>query len=205
MTADEVAEEQHIHRNVARSRLERLVTVGLLVPGYERRSGRSGPGAGRPAKIYAVAPEVEALEFPSGRYDRLIGVLVDQLPARNRRRRMRELGMALGEELAGSARVGRASSFRAALERLCEVMRSLGYHAALVEVGADDAVVETATCPLRPLVRSRPELTELDRGMWAGFAAGALRRGSVAKLQCETQDCLQDDAPCRVRIVVRSS
>ena len=205
MTADEVAEARRVHRNVARSRLERLVRAGLLVPDYERRSGRTGPGAGRPAKVYAVAPEVEALEFPGGRYERLIGALVDALPATNRRKRLRKLGVALGEELAGSSKMVRATSFRAAAERLCGVMRRLGYQAALVEVGDQDAVVATATCPLRPLVRSRPELAELDRGMWAGVLAGSFRGASVGQLECETQDCSRADSDCRVRLGLRSS
>jgi predicted ArsR family transcriptional regulator len=205
VTADEVAEAHRIHRNVARTRLERLVRAGLLVPDYERRSGRTGPGGGRPAKVYAVAPDVEALEFPGGRYERLIGVLVDALPATNRRKRLRKLGVTLGEELAGSSKMIRATSFRPAAEHLCDVMRRLGYQAALVESGEEDAVIATATCPLRPLVRSRPELAELDRGMWAGLLAGSFRGASVEQFECETQDCSRADAACRVRIRLRSS
>jgi predicted ArsR family transcriptional regulator len=205
VTADEVAGAQHVHRNVARSRLERLVTAGLLVPAYEHRGGRRGPGGGRPAKTYAVAPEVEALEFPRGRYEGLIGVLLDALPVRGRPQRLRELGVALGEELAGSPNLARARSFRAGLQRLCEVMKRLGYQAALVEVGRDHAVISTATCPLRPLVRSRPEVADLDRGMWSGLAARVLGPSLIGRVECETQACLQDDAPCRVLISLRSS
>jgi predicted ArsR family transcriptional regulator len=205
VTADEVAEEKRVHRNVARSRLERLVTAGLLVPGYERRSGRTGPGAGRPAKTYAVAPELQALEFPTGRYERLIGVLLDALPKRDRRRRLGELGVELGEELAGAAGLAPAKTYRAAVERLCTAIRRLGYQASLVELGGAGALIETATCPLRPLVHSRPEIAELDRGMWAGLAARAFAGASVEQFSCETRDCLQDDAPCRVLITLRSS
>jgi predicted ArsR family transcriptional regulator len=199
VTADELAREQQLHRNVARSRLERLASAGLLVPGYERRSGRKGPGAGRPAKIYAVAPEVEALEFPGGRYERLIGVLLDALPGKSRRRRLREIGHALGEELVHAAGIAHSRSFRAALEGLCAGMRNLGYQATVEEVGNAGAVVTTATCPLRPLVRSRPEVAELDQAMWAALVRGALGAGSVEQVKCKTRDCLED-LPCRVEI-----
>jgi predicted ArsR family transcriptional regulator len=47
VTADEVAAAQGIHRNVARGRLERLAEAGLLIASFERRTGRTGPGAGR--------------------------------------------------------------------------------------------------------------------------------------------------------------
>src|SRR4051812_23263519 len=62
-SADEVAAALGVHRNVARARLERLAEAGLVVAAYERRTGRSGPGAGRPAKLYRPAPEMEAIEF----------------------------------------------------------------------------------------------------------------------------------------------
>ena len=77
VTADELAAEQGVHRNVARARLERLVEAGLLAPGYERRTGRSGPGAGRPAKTYAVLPSLDDIEFPSRRYGALLGLLIE--------------------------------------------------------------------------------------------------------------------------------
>src|ERR671931_1891436 len=72
VTADEVAAAQRIHRNVARGRLERLAEAGLLIPEFQRRSGRSGPGAGRPAKTYRVAPELTPLELPQRRYEELL-------------------------------------------------------------------------------------------------------------------------------------
>ena len=43
-------------------------------------TGRSGPGAGRPTKLYTVPPETEAIEFPERHYDRLLGHLAGQLP-----------------------------------------------------------------------------------------------------------------------------
>ena len=64
VSADELAADQTVHRNVARARLERLAEAGLVVSDFERRSGRTGPGAGRPAKVYGPAPETTAIEFP---------------------------------------------------------------------------------------------------------------------------------------------
>jgi predicted ArsR family transcriptional regulator len=52
VTADDAAADLGVHRSVARSRLERLLRAGLLETRFERRSGRKGPGAGRPAKLY---------------------------------------------------------------------------------------------------------------------------------------------------------
>ena len=199
MTADELAAAQGVHRNVARSRLERLVEAGLLSPGYERRTGRTGPGAGRPAKTYAVEPELTAIEFPARRYEALLALVLDALPAAGRRERLHEIGVAFGRELAASAKLRRASSLRAACEAVCSAVGRLGYQASVEDVTADGAVIATPTCPLRPLVRTHPETAEIDRGMWAGLVAHATG-APVRRVECETQDCMADHASCRVRI-----
>jgi predicted ArsR family transcriptional regulator len=201
VTADELAEAQGVHRNVARSRLERLVEAGQLSPGYERRTGRSGPGAGRPAKTYAVEPELTAIEFPARRYETLLGLLVDALPAKGRTEQLHEIGASFGAELARSAKLQRSSSLRAACDGVCSAVGRLGYQASVEEVTADHAVLATPTCPLRPLVRTHPEAAEIDRGMWAGLVAHA-SGAAVTKVECETQDCLSEHASCRVRISI---
>ena len=42
---------------------------GLLVAEYRRLSGRTGPGAGRPAKLYRRAPGDVVVSLPDRRYD----------------------------------------------------------------------------------------------------------------------------------------
>src|SRR2546422_9343880 len=49
---DEAAEATGISRGLAAFHLDRLIHDGLLVADYRRLTGRTGPGAGRPAKIY---------------------------------------------------------------------------------------------------------------------------------------------------------
>ena len=199
ITADELAVAHSVHRNVARSRLERLVDAGLLVSEYERRTGKTGPGAGRTAKTYAVAPQLDSIEFPLRRYETLLGFMLDALPPRNRSRRLREIGVAFGEELARSARLRPAKTLKTGVERMCEAVRSLGFQASVQEVETV-AVISTPTCPLRPLVKERSEAAEIDRGMWAGLAGQALPGTEVERIECETRDCLAHDAPCQVRI-----
>jgi predicted ArsR family transcriptional regulator len=204
VTADEVAAAHGVHRNVARGRLERLAETGLLIRSFERRTGRTGPGAGRPAKTYRVAPELSALEFPERRYEQLIGLVVDALPDRARRDRLREIGIAFGRELARESQLRPAKRLRTALERVCAGLGSLGYQASVAEVTGNRAVITTATCPLRPLVRARPRLAELDRGMWAALVARALAGAGVAQICCDTPTCQRDDADCRVLLTLRT-
>jgi predicted ArsR family transcriptional regulator len=203
VTADELAAAEQIHRNVARFRLERLAEAGLLEPGYERRNGRSGPGAGRPAKTYAVVPSLDSIEFPSRRYESLLGLLVDALPPRARAKRLHEIGAAFGAELADAAQLRPLRRPRRAFEAVCRAVSSLGYQATLEHADEHGAVIATPTCPLRPLVRAKPEAAEIDRGMWAGLTRQALGGNGEVHVQCETRDCLVDHASCRVLITLR--
>jgi predicted ArsR family transcriptional regulator len=197
-TAADVAAELALSRSVARWRLERLTQAGLLKPEFVNRSGRRGPGAGRPAKTYAPVPETEALEFPRRRYEQLVSFLIDALPARGRARRLEEIGIVFGRELARAAGVRPAARPATALDRICRGLGVLGFQAAVESLTRERAVLVTPTCPLRPLVVDAPAAREVDQGMWRGLVAEGLTLGAGAR--CETHDCLSADSPCRVVI-----
>ena len=74
---DEAAEEIGIARGTAAFHLDRLVEEGLLTATHERLSGRSGPGAGRPAKLYQRVVEDLSVSLPPRHYD-LAGLLLAQ-------------------------------------------------------------------------------------------------------------------------------
>lgn len=199
VTADELASAAHVHRNVARSRLARLARAGLLEVGFERRSGREGPGGGRPAKTYSVAPELAAIEFPEHHYEDLLGLLADGRSDGT----LRRVGVEFGRRLAALANLRGVRRTSAGMENLCEAMRSLGYHATVVEAAGDSAVVATATCPLRPLVVQSPAGAVIDAGMWCGLAEAALTGVSADAVTCETHGCLGEHEYCQVRFLLR--
>lgn len=198
LTADDAAEALGVHRNVARARLDRLAEAGLLDVSHERRTGRSGPGAGRPAKVYRVAPETTAVEFPPRRFTSLVGRLLEELPERGRTQALRRVGEDFGRELADAARLKPAATVRGGLERMCAAVRSLGFQASVAEIDGDTAVLRTPTCPLRPLVLEHPEAAEIDRGMWAGLVERGLDGVRAECVSCETAHCLDDHASCEV-------
>src|SRR5688500_8258321 len=69
VTRDEAAAALELPRATAAFHLDRLVEEGLLDIGYERRTGRTGPGAGRPAKLYRRAECSVSVSLPERRYD----------------------------------------------------------------------------------------------------------------------------------------
>ena len=190
----EIADATGVHRNVARRRLERLVEAGLLTASFERPPGRTGPGAGRPAKVYSPTPDTTAIEFPARRFPELIGLLVDAVP----RRRLPEVGARFGASLAASAGVESAADPGHGLERLCEAIGELGFQARLASLDDGRAEILTPTCPLRPLVVANPAVAELDRALWRGLVAAAIDDVEVEDVGCEAHDCLEPCAACRI-------
>jgi predicted ArsR family transcriptional regulator len=198
VSADDAAAALGVHRTVARRRLERLARAGLVETRFERRSGRRGPGAGRPAKLYAAAPEADALEFPSRRFPTLVSRLLDELPADRRPQILRRVGEAFGRDLAQTTGLSPSDTLAAGLDEVCAAVRSLGFHAALERVDGDTAVISTPTCPLRPLVVERLEAAEVDRGMWAALVERGVRDVLAEDVTCETHTCLESGQACSV-------
>src|SRR3954451_18430124 len=65
---DEAAEGGGIGRSLAAYHLDKLAEQGLLTVAYERPGGRTGPGAGRPAKLYARAEREVTASVPARDY-----------------------------------------------------------------------------------------------------------------------------------------
>jgi predicted ArsR family transcriptional regulator len=190
----EVADATGVHRNVARRRLERLAAAGLLTMSFERPPGRTGPGAGRPAKLYAPAPETTAIEFPERHYPELVGLLVDALPTSG----LEEVGLAFGTALATAAGVEPTRDPRSGLERLCGAMGMLGFQARLAGIEGGRAEIVTPTCPLRPLVVANPAVAEVDHALWRGLVASAIEDVHAGDVACETHDCFEPCSSCRI-------
>src|SRR5690242_15870099 len=72
---DDVARVTGIGRSLAAYHLDRLADAGLVSVSFARRTGRSGPGAGRPAKLYARAPMELRVQVPA-RDDALLARLL---------------------------------------------------------------------------------------------------------------------------------
>jgi predicted ArsR family transcriptional regulator len=65
---DQAAEAVGIPRQTAAYHLDRLAAEGLVEVEFLRRSGRSGPGAGRPAKLYKRSERDHEVSLPPRRY-----------------------------------------------------------------------------------------------------------------------------------------
>ena len=66
---DEAARAVGISRALAAFHLDQLVTAGLLETEYRRTNGRTGPGAGRPSKLYRRAKRDLRVSLPNRQYE----------------------------------------------------------------------------------------------------------------------------------------
>ncbi len=71
---DEAARAVGISRALAAFHLDRLLEDGLLVAGFRRLSGRTGPGAGRPAKLYWRSALGLGVSLPQKNYELAAGL-----------------------------------------------------------------------------------------------------------------------------------
>jgi predicted ArsR family transcriptional regulator len=106
VSRDEAAAALGLARQTAAFHLDRLADESLLDVVYERRSGRAGPGAGRPAKLYRRSTKQIEVSLPDRRYElagRLLAQSVEESAATGApvhevlQRKAEEFGGQLGE------------------------------------------------------------------------------------------------------------
>lgn len=151
---NEAAEAAGVARTLAAHHLDRLTEAGLLESGSRRLTGRSGPGAGRPAKVYRRAPGERSVSLPARDYRTAAELLAEAA----------ELA-GLDAGLCAAAR-RRGESLREAtgpcgsLEEAMELLAARGYepHLEAVEAveaaGVADASVDT-TAAAATVIRMR--------------------------------------------------
>ena len=69
MSRDEAARALGVTRRSAAFHLDRLAEAGLLAVQFRRLTGRTGPGSGRPSKLYRRTPDEVAVSVPERRYE----------------------------------------------------------------------------------------------------------------------------------------
>src|SRR5205809_187023 len=69
LSRDQAARAAGVSRALAAFHLDKLVEAGLLEASFRRLSGRSGPGAGRPSKLYRRGSALLDVSLPPRRYE----------------------------------------------------------------------------------------------------------------------------------------
>jgi predicted ArsR family transcriptional regulator len=169
---DEAAAAVGISRSLAAFHLDRMVEEGLLVAEYKRLTGRTGPGAGRPAKLYRRAPGTISVSLPERRYEdvaRLLASAVERtgrsMPPPAARSEAHRAGVEVGA--AARARAGPRPSQTTRRAALVDTLRARGYEPRRGKSGE----VLLGNCPFDALV---DEHRDLVCGLNLALAEGVL-------------------------------
>jgi predicted ArsR family transcriptional regulator len=192
VSKDEAAAAMGVARSVAGFHLDRLVADGLLTTEFRRLTGRQGPGAGRPAKLYRRAEREVSVSLPARQYDLAAGLLasaVDQatrsgIPvARALARVSKDRGRALGARAREEA--GTRPSRRALVAAVVDVLRAQGY-----EPRQEGGEILLANCPFHALVDEQRDLIcGMNRDFLRGMAEAAGDDVVTARLAPSDGNC----------------
>jgi predicted ArsR family transcriptional regulator len=196
---DEAAAAIGISRELAAFHLDRLVDGGLLQTEYRRLTGRTGPGAGRPAKLYRRASGDVRVSLPPRDYERAAEVFaaalehlddgegVDATEAVTTVARLRGIDVGRGDAH-GSRSLPGADGGAA----LLDLLRATGFEP---QVDPADGAIRLRNCPYRLLSEQHRELT---CGMNLAWASGIL-----TGLDDRSYDVALEPEPGRCCVVFR--
>ncbi|MFJ8618741.1 helix-turn-helix transcriptional regulator [Streptomyces clavifer] len=170
---DAAAEAVGISRSLAAFHLDKLVEAGLLEVDFRRLSGRSGPGAGRPAKMYRRARNEVAVSVPPRAYDAAGHLLAEVVERAGLDGELQAAARAAGEAEGGTVD-GEAEPV--------EVLRARGY-----EPFWDGRTMRLNNCPFHALAEQFPALVcgmnlAGIEGLLAGLTCGQDWKASMDPL-----------------------
>jgi predicted ArsR family transcriptional regulator len=169
---DEAAAVAGVGRALAVYHLDKLVEVGLLTASYQRPPGRSGPGAGRPAKLYARSDREFAVTVPPREYElaaRLLVQAVESDPSGRSRVALLDAARRLGSELGGRFHGD-------GVDDLVGALAGQGYEPRR----GKDGVIRLRNCPFHQLAEHHRDIVcgmnlGLIEGITAGLGAAGVR------------------------------
>jgi predicted ArsR family transcriptional regulator len=162
---EEAAKALNITRALATFHLDKLAAAGLLDADYQRLTGRVGPGAGRPARVYWRSSRDFTVTLPARQYQRAAEIFATALERLDEQTVAPELQAAaarMGEDL------GSASGRGAPRRRLLNALVNAGYEPHPDEHGT----IRLRNCPFDALVETHRPLV---CGTNLAFAQGITR------------------------------
>lgn len=193
VTRDEAAESAGISRSLAAFHLDKLVDRGLLTFEYARPEGRTGPGAGRPSKVYEPSDVEVNVSIPERQYDVIGKLLVDSILAEPGQAARSEVaasvagdeGRRIGEEVRRELRM-RPPGTERALAATADILRERGYE----PYPAEDGSLRLRSCPFHQVARHAPELVcRMNREFIQGIVRGIGNQTLEAALEPTPGQC----------------
>ncbi len=182
---DDVAHGVGIGRTLAAFHLDKLAAGGLLAVSYARRSGRTGPGAGRPAKLYRRAPGEVSVTVPPREYGPLAAILAEALDRCGGDDEARAVARRYGAaRAAGSGTAGSGTADPVSL------LEQLGYEPVVEPGAAGGAEIRLRNCPYGVVAHAFPPLVcGMNLSLIQGVLAAAGLPDDAARLDPRPDGC----------------
>jgi predicted ArsR family transcriptional regulator len=178
---DDAANAVGISRALAAFHLDRLAAAGLLDTEFRRLSGRSGPGAGRPAKLYRRSHRDVEVSLPDRRYGFAAELFARALDEGNGD----STALAAVAHDAGVA-LGRKQRGRSRKTQTLTVLANGGYE----PVADADGTIRLRNCPFHALAATHRQLTcGMNLSLAEGMLEGLGGAGLVAELDTQPGWC----------------
>ncbi|MCX5583877.1 helix-turn-helix transcriptional regulator [Streptomyces erythrochromogenes] len=153
---NEAAEAVGVARTLAAHHLDRLTGAGLLESGSRRLTGRSGPGAGRPAKVYTRARVERSVSLPARDYRTAAELLAEAAEQAGL-----DAGLCVAARRRGESLRGAAAPC-GGLDEAVELLAARGYEPHLEQGEGSEtgqgAVVRMRNCPFHAVAERFPPL-----------------------------------------------
>ncbi len=187
VSREDAARALGVPRSTAAFHLDRLVDEGVLETEFRRLSGRTGPGAGRPSKLYRRAGGEISVSIPARQYELAGELLAAAVEEADR------TGGAVREVLASIAtRTGR--ELGASAESLDAALEACGYEPR--EDGEGGLVL--TNCPFHRLATSHTDvICHANVALLSGVAEGAAEDARTVEFVPPTGE------HCCVRVAAR--
>jgi predicted ArsR family transcriptional regulator len=176
---DDVAEALGIGRTLAAFHLDKLAAAGLLDISYARRTGRTGPGAGRPAKLYRRSAAEYEVHVPPRDYRALAQLLADAVEETGAEAALQDAARRRGAEVAAAVDTDRS------VAGLIDLLTALGYAPI-----RDGNTLRLRNCPFETVARSHPPVVcGANLALIEGALAQAGFHGMTARLDPGPTGC----------------
>ncbi len=191
LSRDEAASAANVTRALAAFHLDKLVDGDLLDVEFRRLSGRTGPGAGRPSKLYRRGSREVGVALPARQYEvpaELFATAMERLAGPVAPDALRSAAHELGEEIGADARARTGprpsrGRLRAALE---ETLEARGYEPTETPSGE----IRLRNCPFHSLVEDHRELVcNMNLALADGILDGLGDERLCARLDPQPGQC----------------
>jgi predicted ArsR family transcriptional regulator len=156
VSREQASAAANVGRTLAAYHLDKLAEAGLLSTDYQRPEGRQGPGAGRPAKLYARAEREFSVSVPPRDYELLANLLVQSVghdPTGMVRNAVGEAAEQAGRDAAITARSTRSAGEDPSNIQT-EALRSCGYQPSVGTNGE----IELRNCPFHRVAQAHQDI-----------------------------------------------